>query len=95
MDPAASAPPVRFFGNRAHHDPRRAAQALDAAGWDPRPDAIRARNGHRLSLVRVIAGPGDTDPHDGKAAAELIQDQLKRVGIEAKIVVPEAAAGMA
>lgn len=77
------------------HDPRRATQLLDAAGWVPGPDGIREKEGRRLSLVHVIAGPGDSDPRDSKSAAEVIQDQLKRVGIETRIEVPEAAAGLA
>lgn len=77
------------------HDPSRARQVLDAAGWAPGADGIRARDGKRLSLVHLVAGPGDSDPRDSATAAEFIQSQLKAVGIETKIEVPEATAGLA
>lgn len=77
------------------HDPGRAAEILDAAGWTVGPDGIRARDGQRLSLVHVVAGPGDSDPRDSAAAAEFIQSELKAVGIETRIEVPEATAGLA
>ena len=77
------------------YDPQRAAQVLDAAGWRPGPDGIRVKDGRRLSMVHLVQGPGDSDPRDSVAAAELIQDQLKRVGVEIKIEVPELAAGSA
>ena len=77
------------------YDPRRAERLLDGAGWVRGADGVRARDGQRLSLVHVIAGPGDSDPRDSKAAAEFIQDQLKKVGVETRIEVPEAAAGLA
>ena len=77
------------------HDQKRAAQVLDQAGWTPGPDGIRVKDGRRLTLVHIIAGPGDSDPRDSVAAAELIQDQLKRIGVETKIETPEAAAASA
>lgn len=78
-----------------NHDQARAAQLLDQAGWAPGGDGIRMKDGRRLTLVHMIAGPGDSDPADSVAAAELMQDQLKRVGIETKIELPEAAAASA
>lgn len=93
--------PPRVLGQHAslvkgvNHDPKRATQILDQAGWRPGPDGIRAKDGRRLSLVYMIAGPGDSDPRDSVAAAELIQDQLKRIGVEIKIETPEAAAASA
>lgn len=77
------------------YDPRRAAQLLDQAGWVPGGDGIRVKDGRRLALVHMITGPGDSDPRDSVAAAEFIQDQLKRVGVEIKIELPELAAGSA
>ncbi|MGH4020027.1 MAG: ABC transporter substrate-binding protein, partial [Pseudonocardiaceae bacterium] len=73
------------------YDTARATQLLDQAGWKPRADGIRAKDGRRLTLVHVISGPGDSDPRDSVPAAELIQDQLKRVGVETRIEIPEAA----
>lgn len=77
------------------HDPKRATEILDQAGWKPGSDGIRTKDGRRLSLVHMLAGPGDSDPRDSVAAAELIQDQLKRIGVETKIETPEAAAASA
>lgn len=73
------------------YDPVRAAQLLDQAGWRAGADGIRAKDGRRLSLSHLIQGPGDSDPRDSVAAAEFIQDQLKRVGVEIKIDLPERA----
>lgn len=72
------------------HDPGRAREVLEQAGWTPGPDGIRLRDGRRLSLAHVVSGPGDSDPRDSVAAAELIQSQLKDVGVETTIEVPEA-----
>ena len=77
------------------HDPARAAQLLDQAGWTAGGDGIRTKDGRRLTLVHMISGPGDSDPRDSVAAAELIQDQLKKVGVETRIEVPEAAVASA
>lgn len=77
------------------YDPKRAAQVLDAAGWLPAPDGIRLKGGGRLSLAHVVAGPGDSDPRDSAAAAQVIQDRLKRIGVETRIEVPDPAAGLA
>jgi peptide/nickel transport system substrate-binding protein len=55
-----------------------AKRTLDAAGWTPGGDGIRAKNGQRLSLTVIWFsnfGPNQT-------ALELIQQQLKAVGIE-------------
>lgn len=73
------------------YDTARATRLLDQAGWKPGPDGIRTKDGRRLTLVHVISGPGDSDPGDSVAAAELIQDQLKRVGVETRIEIPEPA----
>lgn len=75
----------------AVYDPKKAGQLLDQAGWKPGGDGIRVKDGRKLTLVHMISGPGDSDPRDSVAAAELIQDQLKRIGIETKIETPEAA----
>ncbi len=64
-------------------DPDEAASLLDAAGWTLGDDGYRAKGGKRLTLVDQIqvVTPGD----------ELLQDQLKQVGIDLKLdVVPAA-----
>ncbi|MBW9121902.1 ABC transporter substrate-binding protein [Microbacterium trichothecenolyticum] len=64
------------------YDPEAAAQLLDDAGWAEGDDGIRERDGVRLSLT-LFAGSW------AQSAAELTQTQLKRVGIDSEIVVPE------
>jgi peptide/nickel transport system substrate-binding protein len=64
-------------------DPDEAERLLDAAGWKRTGDGYRTKDGKRLTLVDQIQvlTPGD----------ELLQDQLKKVGIDLKLdVVPAA-----
>ncbi len=64
-------------------DADEAASLLDAAGWTLGDDGYRSKDGRRLTLVDQIQvlTPGD----------ELLQDQLKQVGIDLKLdVVPAA-----
>ncbi|MEN2740012.1 ABC transporter substrate-binding protein [Microbacterium sp. X-17] len=64
------------------YDPKRAAQLLDAAGWVAGADGIRAKNGQPLSLKLTWSanfGPNQT-------ALELVQQQLKAVGIDVQLV---------
>ena len=69
-------------------DPDHAEELLDDAGWTPGSDGIRERDGERLSLDLAWItnfGPNQT-------SLELIQQQLKAVGIEVNLVggtVPE------
>ncbi len=61
------------------YDPHGAAQLLDAAGWKLGQDGYRYKNGRALALEEVAQAqsPGD----------ELLQDQLRKVGIALKITV--------
>ncbi|MGI9034233.1 MAG: ABC transporter substrate-binding protein [Acidimicrobiales bacterium] len=93
--PPAVLGPAASMVQGVAHDPQRSTQLLDGAGWKPGPDGIRMKDGRRLTLVNVIQGPGDSDPRDSVAAAEFIQDELKQVGIEMKIEVPEPATAAA
>lgn len=59
-------------------DAKKSARLLDAAGWKLGTDGIRAKDGSRLSLVVnwiTNFGPNQT-------SLELLQQQLKKVGIE-------------
>ena len=73
-----------FFG----FDADRAAELLDEAGWKEGDDGIREKDGERLSLQLIWItnfGPNQT-------SLELIQQQLKQVGIEVELsgsVVPD------
>lgn len=62
------------------YDPAGAEQLLDQAGWAKGADGYRQKNGKRLSLSYNIS-PAET------AGDVLIQDQLRKVGIEVKLSV--------
>ncbi len=62
-------------------DAARARSLLDGAGWTPGPDGIRTRGGARLSLsVTWFANAATNQP-----TLELIQQQLKVIGVEIKL----------
>jgi peptide/nickel transport system substrate-binding protein len=60
------------------YDPQQAARMLEADGWRPSPDGVRAKNGRRLELV-LLANP-ETDA----GTVEYLQAQLKQAGIDIK-----------
>lgn len=62
------------------YDPAGAEQLLDAAGWAKGTDGYRHKNGKRLTLSYNIS-PAET------AGDVLIQDQLRKVGVELKLSV--------
>ena len=69
-------------------DPPRARRMLDAAGWLPGPDGVRENDGERFSFVMLNrAGSADRI-----AIAQVIQAQLKEVGIEVTFETLESAA---
>ena len=61
------------------YDPAGASQLLDAAGWTLGKDGYRYQDGKKLTLLEplTVAGPGD----------QLLQDQLKKVGIDLQLKV--------
>ncbi|AUY52704.1 ABC transporter substrate-binding protein [Streptomyces sp. CB01881] len=59
------------------HDPAAAGRLLDAAGWTPGPDGIRAKNGVKLDLKVILA----TNFGPNKSVLELVQQQVKQAGI--------------
>lgn len=60
------------------HDPEGAKKLLDDAGWKPGADGIRARDGERLTFkVTYWQSP--------KEVLELVQQQLKAVGIDLQL----------
>jgi peptide/nickel transport system substrate-binding protein len=68
-------------------DPDKAGQLLDAAGWQPGPDGVRARGGQRLEIsFPIISRPRD------KAMAESVQASLRDVGIDLQVDPLERAA---
>ncbi|WP_018335514.1 ABC transporter substrate-binding protein [Actinomycetospora chiangmaiensis] len=62
-------------------DPNRANQVLDAAGWVRGADGIRAKGGTRLSVPLSYAPVIATN----RPALELLQQQLRAVGIDLQI----------
>ncbi|MEU7422990.1 ABC transporter family substrate-binding protein [Streptomyces sp. NPDC040750] len=64
--------------------PDEAGRALDAAGWKPGGDGIRAKDGRKLEVGYTLLGD---DPLD-KATAGAFAAMLKRVGV--KLVVKKA-----
>ncbi|NJD19971.1 MAG: peptide ABC transporter substrate-binding protein, partial [Gemmatimonadetes bacterium] len=70
------------------YDPDSSRRALDAAGWRPGPDGIRVKDGLRFSFTLVNrAGSADR-----LAVAQVIQAQLKDVGVEVTFETLESAA---
>lgn len=73
-------------------DPEKSKALLDAAGWVPGPDGIRAKDGVPLHLLTAYIsnfGPNQT-------ALELVQQELKDVGIDVELwtgTVPDLLAG--
>jgi peptide/nickel transport system substrate-binding protein len=62
------------------HDPAKARQLLDQAGWKPGPDGIRVKDGQRLkSIVSVKDDPQALD------MLQVMQANLKQVGMELEI----------
>jgi peptide/nickel transport system substrate-binding protein len=88
--------PARVLGDHAStvkgytHDPEKAKQLLEGAGWQAAGDGIRTKGGKRLALELVSGFPSAAE-HTG--VAEFVQDQLKRVGVGVKIIkTPDSAA---
>lgn len=65
-----------------HHDATKAARLLDEAGWLPGDDGIRARDGKPLKVK--LWARADTEY---RRMAEIIQAQLKAVGMAADITI--------
>lgn len=63
------------------YDPARARALLDAAGWKVGPDGIRVKDDKRLSFTETLPSGGATST----LGAELMQQDLQKVGIEMKI----------
>ncbi len=83
-------PPGVFPQNGAalpppHADTIAAAQLLDAAGYPRAANGMRARNGVPLAITLLTAGSGEL------AAEQLLQDDLRRIGIALTIRTAELA----
>ena len=88
-EPTQTIVPASLLGRSASSihgtsfDPARSRRILDGAGWQPGADGIRAKDGRRLSLMLVVGFP---NPDIHKPMPEVVQAQLRAVGIELKIV---------
>lgn len=77
-------PYAKSQGNKLDYDPQGAEQLLDSAGWLKQADGFRAKNGVRLKLVYTI-------PLAETAGDLLLQDQLRKVGVDLSLkVLPTA-----
>lgn len=65
------------------YDPDQAKQLLDQAGWTVGPDGYRYKDGRKLTLSYIV--------ETQQSSYELLQDQLKKVGIDLQIKVDTAA----
>jgi peptide/nickel transport system substrate-binding protein len=62
------------------HDPAKARELLEKAGWKPGPDGVRVKDGRRLStIVNVKDDPQALD------MLQLMQADLKQVGMDLEI----------
>ncbi|MFD1517226.1 ABC transporter substrate-binding protein [Pseudonocardia yunnanensis] len=78
---ASSTPSYQDESALLGFDPAKAAAVLDADGWAPGPDGIRAKAGQALTIpLTWFANAGTNRP-----ALELIQQQLKAVGIDLQL----------
>lgn len=77
-------PYFKSQGSKLAYDPQGAEQLLDAAGWVKQADGYRVKQGTRLKLIYTIS-PTET------AGDVLLQDQLRKVGIDLSLkVLPTA-----
>jgi peptide/nickel transport system substrate-binding protein len=63
------------------HDPAKAKALLEEAGWKPGADGIREKGGTKLSFTCVTI----TGDQARRPEAEIVQQDLKAVGIEMKL----------
>ncbi|MFJ4207868.1 ABC transporter substrate-binding protein [Paenarthrobacter sp. NPDC089675] len=71
-------PYFKDYGSLLAHDPDGAKKLLDDAGWKPGADGIREKNGEKLSFkVTYWQSP--------KEVLELVQQQLKAIGVDLQL----------
>lgn len=68
-------------GNVPEHDPARAAQYLDQAGWVKGSDGMRSKNGKPLTITAIYK----SDTAQPGVTMEYIAQQWKSVGIDVKL----------
>ena len=90
MDPAVKLDSFAYVTNQpeyeahgpqyAHADPVAARQVLDQAGWVPRADGVREKDGQALSVRVTTASDGSYAPVE-----ELIRSDLAAVGFDVRV----------
>ncbi|MDI2132034.1 ABC transporter substrate-binding protein [Yinghuangia seranimata] len=78
---ASVTPGYTDLGAALAYDPEGAKRILDAAGWLPGGDGIRAKDGRKLSLDVVFAPAFNAS----QTVLELLQQQLKKVGVDLRL----------
>jgi peptide/nickel transport system substrate-binding protein len=73
----STTPYFKSEASKLAYDPAGAGKLLDADGWTAGPDGYRTKNGQKLSL--------DFPVTQFSSGSELLQAQLKKVGIELKL----------
>ncbi len=66
---------------KQEHNPEKAKQILDAAGWKPGSDGIRVKNGLRLSFTNSTTAGN----HVREQAQELLQQDWRSIGVDMQI----------
>ncbi|HYF64388.1 MAG TPA: peptide ABC transporter substrate-binding protein, partial [Herpetosiphonaceae bacterium] len=64
------------------YDPERAGQLLDEAGWTLGADGIRAKDGRQMSKIQFYTTENN---QSRQAVAQVIQENLKQVGIDIEL----------
>lgn len=83
MIPASILGEERKLVKGFHYDPAYASKLLEQAGWLPSQDNIRQKNGRKLELVLISGFPSAAAL---KPLPEVIQQQLRQVGVAVKII---------
>jgi peptide/nickel transport system substrate-binding protein len=78
---ASSTPSYADASAQLGFDAAKAAATLDADGWAPGPDGIRAKAGQPLSIELTFFANAATN----KPALELVQQQVRKVGIDLQL----------
>ncbi|MFC5752377.1 ABC transporter substrate-binding protein [Actinomadura rugatobispora] len=78
---AHTTPGYSDLGSLLAHDPAKAKSLLDSAGWTAGADGIRQKDGARLAVTVSWFANAPTN----RPSLELIQQQLKAVGVQVEI----------
>jgi peptide/nickel transport system substrate-binding protein len=77
LDPMHDAETPRY-----DHDPKRAANLLDEAGWAPGPGGVRVNGKGEPLVLEIMTTAGD---RTRELVQQILQDQWRQVGIDVRI----------